>query len=717
MPLQNNGKLVVSIAGMHCPSCALGIEKYLNRLPGITGTSVNFIKQEAVVNYDSSRITPDAIKKAISKTGYSVKETLIERTKAYWDARIFWLRVVFTAILIIISWILAFLPSANPGVTQIISHTFSLADILSLTAIAVGGYPVFRGAYKSLILRDITVFSLIAIASIAAVLVGSYKEAAMVILIMLVGEALEQSALGRTRRAIAELLHLTPQTALVRRQGNDISVRVEDLAVGDVIVIKLGDRIPVDGVIVKGEGSINEATLTGESLCIDKKTDDTVYSGTLNESGAFEMRATAIGEHTRLGLIKRLIEEAESQKAPVQRLADKYVNYFFPLVIVISLAMYFITDSYYAAITVLVAACPCALVLATPTAVVCGLSNAARRGILIKGGQYLELLGTVSHILMDKTGTLTTGRLSVNEISPLAGIDEKELIRLAATAENNSEHPLARAIVARARALDIQPAATDNFKSARGLGVRAALGDVIIWVGNKKWLEMNNIAINQDILNKSDNIANSGQTVILVAIEKKDGSGVSIIGLMGIKDIPRPIAAQSLKAIRELGIKKIIMITGDNDRVAQSISREVGIDEFYAGMLPDEKVDKITRLKQEGHTVAMVGDGVNDAPALAAADVGIAMAAIGSPVAIESADVSLMSDDLGKIPLAIKLSRQVRAIIKQNFIFAIIYNIAIISATGLYAHHQSGITFGALAHQVSSLAVIINSLRLLKWSR
>ena len=717
MPSQDYERLVVSIDGMHCPSCALGIEKYLNRLPGIISTSVNFIKQEAVINYDARQITPDTIKKAIIKTGYSVKETIIERSRAYWDERIFWIRVIFTAILIIISWILEFLPSANFNVTQIFRHDFSLADILSLIAIAVGGYPVFRGAYKSLISRDITVFSIIAIASIAAVLIGSYKEAAMVILIMLVGEALEQSALGRTRRAIAELLHLTPQTALIRRVGSDIFVKTEDLIVDDILVIKPGDRIPVDGVIVKGEGSINESTLTGESLCIDKKTGDNVYGGTLNESGAFEMRATAVGEHTRLSLIKKLIEEAESQKAPVQRLADKYANYFFPLVILISLGMYVITSNYYAAITVLIAACPCALVLATPTAVVCGLSNAARNGILIKGGQYLEILGTVDHILMDKTGTLTTGRLTVNKMIALNGIDEKELIRLAAIAENNSEHPLARTIVAKALSLDIQVPAIDKFESVRGLGIRATSGEYTIWVGNRKWLETNNITINNDIINQYNDIADTGQTVLLVAYQKGDDLNVNIIGLISIKDIPRPIAAQSIEDIKKLGIQKVIMITGDNDKVAKSISNEVGTDEFYAEVLPDEKVNKINRLKQEGHIVAMVGDGVNDAPALAAADVGIAMAAIGSPVAIESADVSLMSDDLNKIPLAIKLSRQVRAIIKQNFIFAIIYNIVIISVTGLYIHHQSGITFGALAHQVSSLAVILNSLRLLKWSR
>ncbi|MFA5794667.1 MAG: cation-translocating P-type ATPase [Candidatus Brocadiia bacterium] len=726
MSSQLQEKLIIRIGGMHCPSCALGIEKYVSRLQGITGVTVNFIKNEAVIIYIPKQITPETIKKAISKTGYQVQETLLDISRVYWNERIFWIRVFFTGLLIISAWIIDIVTYYTLPLAHIFGRDLALSDILSLVAISVGGYPVFKGALRSSVFRDITVFSLIAIASIAAILVGSYKEAAMVILIMLVGEALEQSALNRTRRTIAELVHLTPQTALIRRSDNDVFVKTEDLVIDDIVIIKPGDRIPVDGVIVKGEGSINEATLTGESLCLDKKTGDNVYGGTINENGAFEMRITAVGEHTRLGLIKRLIEEAESQKAPVQRLADKYARYFFPLILVITVIVFFITNlnnfktngaalNYYAAITVLIASCPCALVLATPTAVVCGLSNAAKQGILVKGGQFLEALGIIDTMLIDKTGTLTTGRLTVSQILVFNGVNEKELISLAATAENNSEHPLAKTILAKAKELNADIQAVDRFESARGLGVKVIAKDDTIWVGNNTWLKRNNIDIDANTSRLMDEMANSGQTILAVAHRINDS--IKIVGLIGVKDTPRPIAARSMSELKNLGINKIVMITGDNEKVARSISRDVGIDEYYANMLPEDKVNKVRELKQQKSSVGMVGDGVNDAPALAAADVGIAMGAIGSAVAIESADVSLMSDDLSRISLAIKLSRRVREVIKQNFIFAIIYNIVIISLTSLYVHHQSGITYGAVAHQFSSLLVIFNSLRILKWSR
>ncbi|HLD36007.1 MAG TPA: cation-translocating P-type ATPase [Planctomycetota bacterium] len=707
----NSSQVNIPIAGMHCPACALNIEKSLLCVNGVMEANVNFIDEKVAVRYDPYRTDIEHIKKAITRPGYIIRETIWEKTRAYWAERIFFAQMALCAVLVIAANLVDLLHlSPNPLVWKL-----TLSNLFALGVIIIGGYTILKGAIQALLVKDLTVFTLVSIASIAAVIVGAYNEAAMVILIMLIGETLERFALRQSRKAVTKLLNLTPVSALVKRDGTEIEIPAESVKVDDIVIIKSGMRIPVDGVVVKGNAAINESALTGESLPVDKKESDTVYSGTINEGNAFEMKATRTGDDTKFALIKRMILEAESQKAPIQRVADRYAKYFVPMILLFSLGVYLVYRLYYhdlnaiyTAITILIVACPCALVLATPTAVVTGLANASRKGILIKGGHYLEALGSLDALLIDKTGTLTTGKLAVTDIVPLESNTEQDVLLLAGLAERRSEHPIARAVLNKVAELKITLPEPETCEIFKGSGIKATCKDKIVIVGNSRLIIEEKINITPAVNEIISRLENQGKTTLLVVRD------TSIVGIIGVTDTIKPQAAEAIQMIKQSGIKKIAIITGDNQRVASAIAQQAGVAEFYAGMLPEDKVNKLKELKAQGFKVGMVGDGVNDAPALAASDVGLAMGAFGSDVAIEAADVSLMSDDLSKIPQAIALSRRVLGVIRQNFAFSILYNIAMMVVVTRFVHHQDNMIWGAMAHQLSSLLVIANSLRLLR---
>jgi len=708
---RQGSQITIPVGGMHCPSCALNIEKSLLCVSGVTDANVNFMREEVTVQYDPYRVDVEKIKKAITKPGFIIRETLWEKTRAYWSERIFFIQMVSCAALVIAASMINFLRIAP----EPILWNLTLSNLFSLAVVALGGYPILKGALQALFVRDLTVFSLVSVASIAAVLVGAYNEAAMVILIMLVGETLEKVALRKSRDAISKLINLAPASALVRRNGQETEMPADKVTTGDIVIIKPGARLPVDGVIVKGEAAINESTLTGESLPQDKKEGDNVYSGTINESGAFEIKATKIGDDTRFALIKRLILEAESGKAPIQRIADRYARYFVPIIMAFSVLVLLITGNWYTAITVLIVACPCALVLATPTAVVTGLANASRQGILIKGGQYLEALGGLNALLIDKTGTLTTGKLSVTDIVPLNGTSEKEVLEMAALAEKRSEHPIAQAVINKANQEKLSVSEPDTFELFKGSGVRVTQNNPpdrrasrTILVGNSRLLAAKQVGITEEINKLVSGLESQGKSTLLVVDD------TAIKGIIALSDVAKPGASLAIKRLKDLGFNKITCITGDNSQVALAITKEVGLDESCAQMLPEDKVNKVKELKAQGFKVGMVGDGVNDAPALAGADVGIAMGAFGSDVAIESSDVSLMKDDLNKIPDAIALSRRALNVIKQNFIFAIGYNLIMLVLVTQFVREQHNMVWGAVAHQFSSLLVVLSSMRLLR---
>jgi Cd2+/Zn2+-exporting ATPase len=568
----------------------------------------------------------------------------------------------------------------------------------------LGGYPILKSAIKALLIPDLNVDTLVSIAAIAATSVGAYQEAATVIFIMLLGEFLEHLTVGKARRAIASLIQLSPKTAWVRREDQEVQVPIEEVKAKEVVIVKPGERIPVDGKIISGCSSINQSMLTGESIPVDKGMGDRVYCGTINEAGSCEIETTQVAEDTKLAQIKRLILEAQAEKSPTQRVMDRFARYFIPAILLIALATFLITGDPIRSITILIVACPCALVLGTPTAVVAAIGNAARQGILIKGGVFLEQMGRLKTLLMDKTGTLTHGRPKVVEMKVFDGPDEKEVLYWAAIAEKRSEHPLARAITEKADEIGLTIPHPEVFENFRGKGVKAKRDSRTIIVGRAEWLAGEGIEIPDSVKELLKTKESEGMTSLLVSLDGR------LLGTVSISDTLRERAKATIDKIRGEGVSEIWMLTGDSEQVANRIGNELGI-RYEARLLPEDKVKMVKEWKRKGQVVAMVGDGVNDAPALAAADIGIAMGAVGTDVAIETADIALMTDELEKIPTVIRLSRKALRVIKENLVFALVFNTAmvILSAQGWVT-----MILGAIVHQASSLLVILNSMRLLR---
>lgn len=686
-------KIVVDIEGIHCADCALNIERSVEHLPGVLSAEVSYVCSTATIYYDPHRVEEDKIKKAITKPGYIVKDSFVQRTRTFWkEARPF-LFMIGSGITLILSWILSNLTVANS-----LSVGFAIASLI------MGGYPILKSAIKALLIPDLNVDTLVSIAAIAATSVGAYHEAATVLFIMLLGEFLEHLTVRKTRKAITSLIHLAPKTAWVRRGEQELKVPIEEVKPKEVVIVKPGERIPVDGKIVSGCASINQSVLTGESMPVEKGVGERVFCGTINESGSCEIEATQVAEDTKLAQIKRLILEAQAEKSPTQRVMDRFARYFIPAVLLIAMATFLITRDPLRAITILIVACPCALVLGTPTAVVAAIGNAARQGILIKGGAYLEQMGRLKTLLMDKTGTLTYGKPKAVGIYRLNEMDEKEILYWAAIAEKRSEHPLAKAITERAEEMGLSIPHPESFESLRGKGVKAQWNGKIILVGSAQFLTEEKVSLPESIREVLKQKESEGVTSLLLSINHRP------VGLISIGDTLREKARATIDRIRREGVSEIWMLTGDSPRVAERIGKELGVG-FEANLLPEEKVRRVKEWKKKGQGVAMVGDGINDAPALAAADVGIAMGAAGTDVAIETADIALMTDELEKIPVAIRLSRKTLRVIKENVVFALIFNTVMVF---LSAQGWVTMILGAVMHQASSLLVILNSMKLLK---
>ena len=691
---EGKSKIIVDIDTIHCADCALNIERSVEHLPGILSAEVSYVLSSATVYYDPHRVEEDQIKKAITKPGYVVRETIAERTRAFWREKRPFIFMAATGITLGLSWIVGW---TGLGHTRI-PMAFAVVSLI------IGGYPILKSAIKALLIPDLNVDTLVSIAAIAATSVGAYQEAATVIFIMLLGEFLEYLTVGKARKAIASLIQLSPKTAWVRREDREVQVPIEEVKAKEVVIVKPGERIPVDGKIISGCSSINQSMLTGESIPVDKGMGDRVYCGTINESGSCEIETTQVAEDTKLAQIKRLILEAQAEKSPTQRIMDRFARYFIPAILLIALATFLITGEPIRAITILIVACPCALVLGTPTAVVAAIGNAARQGILIKGGEYLEQMGRLKTLLMDKTGTLTHGKPKVVEMKAFNGVDAKEVLYWAAIAEKRSEHPLARAITEKADEIGLTIPHPEVFENFRGKGVKAKRDSRTIIVGRAEWLAGEGIEIPDSVKELLKTKESEGMTSLLVSLDGR------LLGTVSISDTLRERAKATIDKIRGEGVSEIWMLTGDSEQVANRIGNELGI-RYEARLLPEDKVRRVKEWKRKGQVVAMVGDGVNDAPALAAADIGIAMGAVGTDVAIETADIALMTDELEKIPTVIRLSRKALRVIKENLVFALVFNTAmvILSAQGWVT-----MILGAIVHQASSLLVILNSMRLLR---
>jgi len=687
-------KIIVNIENIHCGDCALNIERSVEHVPGVLSAEVSYVLSSATVYYDPHRVEVDRIKKAITKPGYAVRETLTEKTRAFWREMRPFLFMAASGMALALSWILGWM-KIGPS---------SLPTGLAIASLVLGGYPIVKSAVKALLIPDLNVDTLVSVAAISATVVQAYQEAATVIFIMLLGEFLEHFTVGKTRKAIASLIQLSPKTAWVRQGDKEIQVPIEEVKAREVVIVKPGERVPVDGKIISGCGSINQSMLTGESIPVERGVGDRVYCGTINESGSCEIEATQVAEDTKLAQIKRLILEAQAEKSPTQRVMDRFARYFIPAIFLIAFVTFLITGDPVRAITILIVACPCALVLGTPTAVVAAIGNAARQGILIKGGVFLEQMGRLKILLMDKTGTLTHGRPKVVEIKAFDGGDGKDVLYWAAIAEKRSEHPLARAIREKAEEMGLHIPHPESFENFRGKGVKAQWNSKTMILGSSEMLKGEGIEITESVKGFLESKQSEGLTSLPVTLDHR------LLGIISIADTLREGAKEAIDKIREQGVSEIWMLTGDSELVADRIGKQLGI-RYEAKLLPEEKVMRVKEWKKQGQTVAMVGDGVNDAPALAAADIGIAMGAVGTDVAIETADIALMTDELEKIPTAIRLSRKALRVIKENLIFALVFNtvLVLLSAQGWVT-----MILGAVMHQASSLLVILSSMRLLR---
>jgi len=581
-----------------------------------------------------------------------------------------------------------------------------IANWFYLASALVGGFPIFKLAAVNVFTRfDLTAGVMVSIAMIAALLIGEYSAAALVAFMMLVGEMLENFTMARADNALNELSSLTPDNVTLLLDGREVVAPIAGVRQGDVVLVRPGGRIPVDGQVVRGHAAVDQSAITGESLPLDKSAGDTVYAGTLCAGGALEVRVTKVGAETTLGNMIRLVREARATQAPVQRIANKYAQYLIPLALSIAVLTYFLTRDIVRSITVLIVICPCALVLATPTALVAAIGNAAKRGILVKNGTAMEQFGRVDIVAFDKTGTLTLGEPRVSETVCFDGLGPTELLRLAASAERPSEHPLARAIVAAAHAQGIETQLPDDFETMPGHGVAARIDGRQVVIGDGM-LAKANVQMHPAAVQEADLHAGRGQKVIPVAVDR------AVVGLLVVADTVRPESAAAVARLKELGVRETVLISGDNARVAEGVAKTLGVDRVYADALPEAKLDLIREYQAQGLRVAFIGDGVNDAPALAAADIGVAMGGGGTAVAAETADIVLLADQLDRVPTLIELSRSSLGVIKANVVFSMSWNVlsVLLSMTGAI-----GPVFGAVMHELSALPVVANSARLINW--
>ncbi len=689
----------LQVDGMTCASCAKAVEKSLCAVPGVEKASVNFVSKTAAIDVRDGVANEQPLIDAVKRAGYSarlpVRDRDIEESRA---ARRALVKVIGTGALLFAGWLL--------GATKIVPPVVSTA--LVLVALVLAAYPICFRAIKALLAKRLDADVLVTIAIIAASSVGEFVAAGEVAFIMLLGEQLENYTIRRARRSLGSLLSLVPPTAHVRRDGKEAEVAASELQVGDIVVVRAGERIPVDGVVQSGMASVNQAPVTGESMPVDRSEGDEVFVGTLAETGALIIEAKRVGEDTTLARIAQLVEQAQQREAPIQRTLDRAAGWLVPVMLTVSALVYIFSHDVARAITVLIVACPCALILATPTAVMAAIARAARAGVLIKGGQYLEATARLHTIVFDKTGTLTHGEPEVTHVSRFDEHSETELVAIAAIAEKMSAHPVARAIMRKAVALGLSTGDPSQFQAHHGRGVVAERNGQKLVVGQTGLMDDQSVVMSDAVQAHVDEHHDEGHTTIVVAHDGK------VCGTICVADTVRAKADEAIRDLRGLGVEKVVMLTGDNKRVAMQIAGKLGLDEVQADVLPEQKAEHIESLKRAGRAggVAMVGDGINDAPALAVADVGIAMGVSGTDVAHEAADIALMADDLSKIAFAVGLSRHTLRIVKQGLLFALVYNVVMVTTAATGHLHMIG---GAIAHQFSSVLVILNAMRLLRY--
>jgi len=736
-------EVTVPISGMTCASCARAIEKSISNLNGIKEVSVNLASEKARVVYDSSQVRLSEIKNAIIKAGYTPLE--IEKT-SYEDSHQerkqkeingLFRRFIIASIFAVPLLLIAMAHVVGLPLPEIISPekhplNFALVQAILVIPIVIVGYKFYTVGFSRLLKLQPNMDSLIATGTSAAILysiftiyqiaMGNYQyvkemyfeTAGVIITLVLLGKYLEAFSKGKASEAIKKLMGLAPKTAVVIQGDNEVVIPIEEVEAGDILLVKPGEKIPVDGEVIEGRSFVDESMITGESIPVEKTPGSKVIGATINKNGILKVKATNVGKNTVIAQIINLVEDAQSSKAPIARLADVISGYFVPVVILIAVisafVWYFTGSSFIFAlrifITVLVIACPCALGLATPTAIMVSTGKGAEHGILIKSGNALETLHKITMVVFDKTGTITEGKPRVTDIIPVNGWKREKLLQIAASAERLSEHPLGEAIVFAAKENNLQLFEASQFEAISGYGIEAVINGQKVLVGNKKLMKDKGIEI--DSLLDIEKLSQQAKTPIFVAQNGK------FAGVIAVSDVIKPNAKRAIELLYGMGIE-VAMITGDNEKTAKAIAKQVGIDNILADVLPQDKANEIKKLQRKGKKVAMVGDGINDAPALAQADVGISIAS-GTDVAAEAADVVLMKDDILDVVNAILLSKKTIQNIKQNLFWAFFYNMLGIPIAAGFLHVFGGPLLNpmiaAFAMALSSVSVVSNALRL-----
>ena len=740
---------VLKISGMTCAACSARIEKVVSKIEGVESVTVNLTTEKLSAYIDEEVADVQKIKTAVERAGFGWSELKEgsqqadeDRQKKEREINLLWKKFIVSAVfslpLLYISMgsmlsFLSFLPIPEYLEPMDYPLNFALVQILLTIPVLIAGNRFYVVGFRAIRMKSPNMDSLIAMGTTAALIYSLYstwqiyqgnmgfveglyfETAGVIITLILLGKSMEAVSKGRTSEAIKKLMGLAPKTATVIKNGKEIEISIDDVEENDIVLVKPGAKIPVDGEITEGFTSVDESMLTGESMPVDKKVGDSVFAATINKNGLIRFRATKVGDNTALAQIIKLIEDAQQSKAPIAQMADIVSGYFVPTVFVIAIASFALwmlsgetlSFSLTIFVSVLVIACPCALGLATPTAIMVGTGKGAENGILIKGGEALETTHKINTIIFDKTGTITEGKPTVTDIITAGTVDSDSLLQITASAEKGSEHPLGDAIVKSAEDKGLELYPIEHFESITGQGINATIQGKQLLIGNIRLMQEMDIAV-EAVLKDADTLAAQGKTPMYIALDSK------LAGIIAVADVVKPGSAKAVKKLMEMGIE-VAMITGDNRRTAEAIAKQVGITRVLSEVLPQDKSGEVKKLQQEGRRVAMVGDGINDAPALVQSDIGIAIGS-GTDVAMESADIVLMHSDLMDVVTAIQLSKSTIRNIKQNLFWAFAYNVAGIPLAAGVLHIFGGPLlnpiFAAAAMSLSSVSVLSNALRL-----
>ncbi|MBI4619002.1 MAG: cadmium-translocating P-type ATPase [Desulfobacterales bacterium] len=696
------------IKGLHCADCVKKIERTMSSLHGIHGIKLGFSTGKMGVRYDSDKISSEEIQSKIKSLGYDILEKEFKEENIFSLKNHEFLFALVSGIALFSGLFVSFL-TPDPVVFTIYHHIL-LSGPFYAVAIIFGGYYVAQRAIKALYSRTFVIDSLMIIGALGAIFIDAFAEGAAVLFLFSIAELLEDYSVERSRRSLRELVNLTPKVASVKKGDRFTETPIEEIRAGDIILVKSGERIGVDGVIVKGESSVNQASITGESMPLNKGIGDIVFAGTINQEGRIEVKAAKEAKDSTLAKIIELVESAEEQKSPTERFVDRFAKYYTPFVVGMAVCIAAIPILifhksfdvwFYKAILLLLISCPCALALSTPISIASGITSGAKNGVLFKGGVFIEKLAKVDTFAFDKTGTLTEGKPLVTDIIPFNSYSREEILSIASSLECLSAHPLGKAIVERAEQEGVSVECVDDFIVTSGKGIQGRINNEIYMVGSKELFDTKALSGLDETLSKLEDEA---KTIVVVGRENK------VAGVIGITDKIRDNSRYMIECLRQMGVRRIVMITGDNERVAKAVAAKIGIDEYYAELLPDKKVSIIKEIGGKDGRVAMVGDGVNDAPALATAHVGIAMGAAGSDIALEVANIALMNDDLSKIPYLLSLGKKTMGIVKQNIVLSI--GIKLLFAILVFPGFVTLWMAVAIGDMGVSLLVILNALRL-----